>query len=114
MRFRIRTGTQVSHFDEKCPLWPVDNYDERDMPVVWWGNLCGNCSKLAGIEPVGRVRFRIRKGTQVSHFHEKCPRWPIDSYTEQDKPLWWGNLCEECAKLADIDASKKKTSRVSV
>jgi hypothetical protein len=112
MRFRIRTGTLVSHFDEKCPSWPVDNYDEREMPVVWWGNLCASCSKLAGMEP-GRVNFRIRKGTQVSHFHEKCMRWPTDSYYEQDKPLWWGNLCEECAKLADIDASVRKTSRVS-
>ena len=24
------------------------------------------------------------------------------------KPLWWGNLCEECSKLADIDATRGK------
>jgi hypothetical protein len=37
------------------------------------------------------MSFRIRKGTHVSHFHRACP-------------LWWGNLCEQCAKLADTDA----------
>ena len=52
------------------------------------------------------MKFRIRKGTHVSHFHEKCPLWPAESYYEQDKPLWWGNICEECSKLADIDASR--------
>jgi hypothetical protein len=50
------------------------------------------------------MNFRIRKGTHVSHFHEKCARWPLDNFYEQDQPLWWGNLCEECSKLADIDA----------
>ena len=51
------------------------------------------------------MNFRIRKGTHVSHFHEKCPRWPLEHFYEQDQPLWWGNLCEECSKLADIDAA---------
>ena len=51
------------------------------------------------------MNFRIRKGTHVSHFHEKCPRWPTENFYEQEKPLWWGNLCEECSKLADIDAA---------
>ena len=54
------------------------------------------------------MNFRIRKGTHVSHFHAKCPFWPAQDYYEQDKPLWWGNLCEECSKLADIDAARKK------
>ena len=58
------------------------------------------------------MNFRIRKGTHVSHFHEKCPRWPSENFYEQEKPLWWGNLCEECSKLADIDAAQKgKRSR---
>ena len=47
--------------------------------------------------------FRIRKGTHVSHFHEKCALWPKEHFYEQDKPLWWGNLCEECTRLADAD-----------
>ena len=51
------------------------------------------------------MNFRIRKGTHVSHFHEKCPRWPAEDFYEQDKPLWWGNLCEECSRLADKDAA---------
>jgi hypothetical protein len=55
------------------------------------------------------VNFRIRKATHVSHFHEKCPRWPSENYYEQVKPLWWGNLCEECSKLADIDAAKENS-----
>jgi hypothetical protein len=54
------------------------------------------------------VNFRIRKGTHVSHFHEKCPRWPTENFYEQEKPLWWGNLCEECTKLADIDATREE------
>jgi hypothetical protein len=41
------------------------------------------------------MNFRIRKGTHVSHFHEKCPRWPTLNFYEQEQPLWWGNLCEE-------------------
>jgi hypothetical protein len=59
------------------------------------------------------VKFRIRKGTHVSHFHDRCPLWPAENYYEQDKPLWWGNICEECSKLADIDASRKPSSRAS-
>ena len=51
------------------------------------------------------MKFRIRKGTHVSHFHERCALWPAENYYEQDKPLWWGNICEECSKLADIDAA---------
>ena len=46
------------------------------------------------------MRFRIRKGTHVSHFDEKCPLWPGDNFYEQDKPLWWGSVCAECAQLA--------------
>jgi hypothetical protein len=45
--------------------------------------------------------FRIRKGTHVSHFHEKCRQWPSENFYEQEKPLWWGSLCEECSQLAD-------------
>ena len=52
------------------------------------------------------MNFRIRKGTHVSHFHRKCPLWPVENYYEQDKPLWWGNLCTECSKLADLDFSR--------
>ena len=37
------------------------------------------------------LNFRIGKGTHVSHFHEKCPRWPMEDFYEQEKPLWWGN-----------------------
>ena len=55
------------------------------------------------------MNFRIRKGTHVSHFHEKCPRWPQDNFYEQEKPLWWGNLCDECSNLADIDAIQSRT-----
>jgi hypothetical protein len=49
------------------------------------------------------VNFRIRKGTHVSHFHERCASWPEEDYYEQDKPLWWGNLCEECSGLTDME-----------
>jgi hypothetical protein len=56
------------------------------------------------------MQFRIRKGTHVSHFHAKCPLWPSENYYEQERPLWWGNLCEECSKLADIEASRKKAA----
>lgn len=45
--------------------------------------------------------FRIRKGTHISHFKENCTLWPRESYYEQSNPLWWGNLCVECLKLAD-------------
>ena len=51
------------------------------------------------------MNFRIGKGTHVSHFHEKCSRWPTENFYEQEKPLWWGNLCEECSRLADIEAA---------
>jgi len=54
------------------------------------------------------VHFRIRWGTHVPHFHPKCPRWPSEKYYEQEKPLWWGTLCEECCGLADIDVSRVK------
>jgi hypothetical protein len=50
------------------------------------------------------VLFRIRKGTHISHFKENCPLWPRESYYEQLNPLWWGNLCVECLKLADAEA----------
>lgn len=56
------------------------------------------------------MNFRIRKGTHLSHFHASCPRWPIENFYEQDKPLWWGNLCEECSRLADMDAAKREKS----
>ena len=51
--------------------------------------------------------FRIRKGTHVSHFHSKCSTWPTENFYEQDKPLWWGNLCAECSKLADLDSQSR-------
>ena len=51
------------------------------------------------------MMFRIRKGTHVSHFHERCPMWPTENFYQQEKPLWWGNLCEECSKLADAEAN---------
>jgi hypothetical protein len=49
------------------------------------------------------VNFRIGKGTHVSHFHERCASWPAQEYYEQDKPLWWGHLCEECSRLTDSE-----------
>ena len=49
------------------------------------------------------MRFRIRRGTHVAHFHEGCALWPKEGFYEQDKPLWWGNLCEECLRLADAE-----------
>ena len=52
------------------------------------------------------MNFRIRKGTHVSHLHRGCPLWPAENFYEQERPLWWGNLCDECAKLADMDASR--------
>jgi hypothetical protein len=54
------------------------------------------------------VKFRIRKGTHLSHFHERCALWPTQNFYEQDKPLWWGNLCDECSKLADMEASQSR------
>ena len=48
------------------------------------------------------MNFRIRKGTHVSHFHRGCPLWPTENFYEQERPLWWGNLCKECARLADV------------
>ena len=48
--------------------------------------------------------FRIRKGTHVSHFHRDCALWPTENFYEQERPLWWGHLCDQCAKLADMDA----------
>ena len=60
--------------------------------------------------------FRIRKGTHISHFKESCPLWPRESYYEQSNPLWWGNLCVECLKLADTEVAllrklRKRASR---
>ena len=60
---------------------------------------------------MGPLIFRIRKGTHVSHFHERCASWPDEGFYEQDKPLWWGNLCEECSRLADADASQSRIAR---
>jgi hypothetical protein len=51
------------------------------------------------------MNFRIRKGTYVSHFHEECPQWPDENFYELDKPLWWGKLCDECSRLAELEAS---------
>lgn len=56
------------------------------------------------------MNFRIRKGTHVSHFHRGCPLWPTENFYEQERPLWWGNLCDECAKLADMDATHGMTA----
>ena len=44
------------------------------------------------------MNFRIRKGTHVSHFHRGCPLWPTENFYEQERPLWWGSLCVECAR----------------
>ena len=57
------------------------------------------------------MNFRIRKGTHVSHFHRGCPLWPMENFYEQEHPLWWGNLCDECAKLADMDATSRGTAK---
>ena len=56
------------------------------------------------------MNFRIRKGTHVSHFHEKCARWPGEDFYEQEKPLWWGNVCAECSSLADSEAGRQQNS----
>jgi hypothetical protein len=56
------------------------------------------------------MNFRIRKGTHVSHFHDKCAEWPAEHFYELDQPLWWGKLCDECSKLADLEASQAKPS----
>jgi hypothetical protein len=53
------------------------------------------------------MNFRIRKGTHVSHFHRDCPLWPAEDYYEQERPLWWGNLCKACARLADVARASK-------
>jgi hypothetical protein len=63
-----------------------------------WAIRCSSSAATAGSR---RLNFRIRKGTHVSHFHERCAGWPSEDFYEQDKPLWWGNLCEECSRLAD-------------
>jgi len=26
----------------------------------------------------------------------------------QEKPLWWGNLCDECSRLADLESSQSR------
>ena len=52
------------------------------------------------------VKFRIRKGTHVSHFQRHCPLWPAENYYEQEHPLWWGHLCPECLRLGDVEAAK--------
>jgi len=46
--------------------------------------------------------MRPRATIDVSHL-------PNSAWDERS-PLWWGNLCDECAKLADMDAthSQKK------
>ena len=51
------------------------------------------------------MNFRIRRGTHVSHFHRQCRLWPAEDYYEQEKPLWWGELCDECWKLAEESGS---------
>jgi hypothetical protein len=56
------------------------------------------------------TNFRIQKGTHVSHFHEKCPHWPTEDFYEEERPLWWGNLCEECAKLEFGSLAQVKTN----
>jgi hypothetical protein len=59
------------------------------------------------------VLFRIRKGTHISHFKENCPLWPRESYYEQSNPLWWGALCVECLKLADLEEGIRGQGRNS-
>ena len=39
------------------------------------------------------------------------PRWPTRNFYEQERPLWWGNLCDQCAKLADLDATRQGTAK---
>jgi hypothetical protein len=53
------------------------------------------------------LRFRILKGTHVSHFREQCPNWTKENFYEQDKPLWWGEVCKECGRLADEESKRQ-------
>ena len=56
-------------------------------------------------QPTGKPAvYRIAKGAAISHFHERCPEWPRADYYEQDKPLWWGEVCPHCGSLADEDS----------
>jgi len=45
------------------------------------------------------LMFRILKGSHVSHFHSDCPSWPTENFYDQDKPLWWGEVCKDCGRL---------------
>lgn len=54
--------------------------------------------------------FRIVKGTHISHFHDRCPGWPMENFYEQDKPLWWGIVCQHCGTLAE-DESRRTSSQ---
>ena len=54
------------------------------------------------------MNFRNRTGTHLSHFHAKCALWPTENFYEQDKPLWWGNLCDQCSRLAGLEADQSR------
>ena len=53
------------------------------------------------------LMFRILKGSHVSHFHSDCPSWPTENFYDQDKPLWWGEVCKDCGRLADEEHRKR-------
>ena len=60
------------------------------------------------MQPPGKpLLFRIAKGGHVSHFHARCPQWPRSDYYEQEKPLWWGQVCPLCSRLEEEDARVK-------
>lgn len=60
--------------------------------------------------PHRALLFRIVKGTHISHFHDQCPSWPTGNFYEQEKPLWWGIVCQHCGTLAD-DESRRALSQ---
>jgi hypothetical protein len=39
-------------------------------------------------------------------FPPRLPALAAEGFYEQERPLWWGNLCDECARLADMDATR--------
>lgn len=60
-------------------------------------------------QPSFPLTFRILKGSHVSHFDQRCPSWPTQDFYEQDKPLWWGEVCKDCARLTDEEQRKGRT-----
>jgi hypothetical protein len=54
------------------------------------------------------LMFRIVKGTHVSHFHQGLSELaPKENFYEQEKPLWWGEVCKDCARLADEERRRE-------